>query len=50
MYVTAPRAPRRVVDLTGRRPQALASAERSLGIDDQGPELEHILGRRAVGG
>ena len=51
MYVTAPRAPRRVVDLTGpSSAQALASAERSLGIDDQGPELEHILGRRAVGG
>ena len=51
MYVTAPRAPRRVVDLTAPSPtQALASAERSLGIDDQGPELEHILGRRAVGG
>ncbi len=50
-YVTAPRAPRRVIDLTGPSPtQALASAERSLGIDDQGPELEHILGRRAVGG
>ena len=53
MYVTAPRAPRRVVDLTQQAPsaaEALASAERSLGIDDQGPELEHILGRRAVGG
>ena len=51
MYVTAPRAPRRVVDLTvPSSAQALASAERSLGIDDQGPELEHILGRRAVGG
>ena len=50
MYVTAPRAPRRVVDLTVPSPEALAHAERSLGIDDQGPELEHILGRRAVGG
>lgn len=49
MYVTAPRAPRRVVDLT-EPARGLASAERSLGIDDQGPELEHILGRRAVGG
>lgn len=49
MYVTAPRAPRRLIDLTGPS-EALASAERSLGIDDQGPELEHILGRRAVGG
>ncbi len=48
MYVTAPRAPRRVVDL--REPSSLADAERSLGIDDRGPELEHILGRRAVGG
>ncbi len=51
MYVTAPRAPRRVVDLAGpSSAQRLATAERSLGIDDQGPELEHILGRRAVGG
>ncbi len=49
MYVTAPRAPRRLIDLSGPS-EALASAERSLGIDDQGPELEHILGRRAVGG
>jgi hypothetical protein len=49
MYVTAPRAPRRVVDLTAPA-EALASAERSLGIDDQGPELEHILGRRAANG
>ena len=49
MYVTAPRAPRRLVDLT-LPSQALSSAEQSLGIDDQGPELEHILGRRAVGG
>ena len=51
-YVTAARAPRRRVDLTVSRPseQELGSAERSLGIDDQGPELEHILGRRAVGG
>ncbi len=51
MYVTAPRAPRRLIDLTAPSPaEALASAERSLGIDDQGPELDHILGRRAVGG
>ena len=50
-YVTAPRAPRRLVDLTvPSSAEALTSAERSLGIDDQGPELEHILGRRAVGG
>ena len=49
-YVTAPRAPRRVVDLTVSPAQALTSADHSLGIDDQGPELEHILGRRAVGG
>jgi hypothetical protein len=49
MYVTAPRAPRRLIDLTSPS-EALASAERSLGIDDQGPELEHILGRRVVGG
>jgi hypothetical protein len=49
-YVSAPAAPRRVLDLT--RPAAaasLSSAERSLGIDDSGPELDHILGRRAVG-
>jgi hypothetical protein len=51
MYVTAPRAPRRLVDLTAASSSdSLTSAERSLGIDDQGPELEHILGRRAVGG
>jgi hypothetical protein len=50
MYVTAPRAPRRLVDLTSTHADALATAERSVGIDDQGPELEHILGRRAVGG
>jgi hypothetical protein len=49
MYVTAPRAPRRLVDLTAQS-QGLSSAEHSLGIDDRGPELEHILGRRAVGG
>ena len=41
---------------TGGRETALqhardvVEAEQSLGIDDQGPELEHILGRRAVGG
>jgi hypothetical protein len=49
-YVTAPRAPRRLIDLTAPSPaSALASTEHSIGIDDQGPELEHILGRRAVG-
>jgi hypothetical protein len=49
-YVSAPAAPRRVLDVT--RPSAaasLSSAERSLGIDDSGPELDHILDRRAVG-
>ncbi len=51
MYVTAPRAPRRVVDLTvPSQAETLASAERSVGIDDRGPELDHILDRRAVGG
>ena len=51
MYVTAPRAPRRLVDLTVPvATEGLVDAERSLGIDDQGPELDHILGRRAVGG
>jgi hypothetical protein len=51
MYVTAPRAPRRVVDLTvPSQAETLAAAERSMGIDDQGPELDHILDRRAVGG
>ena len=54
-YVTAARAPRRVLDLSRPAPapaadDAPASAERSLGMDDSGPELEHILGRRAVGG
>ena len=55
-YVTAPRAPRRVVDLNAPRSTAQAqtsgpaSAERSLASGDQGPELEHVLGRRAVGG
>jgi len=51
MYVTAPRAPRRLVDLTApARAESPAYAEQSPGIDDQRPELEHILGRRAVGG
>ena len=51
-YVTAPTAPRRVLDLThsGQHAEGLADAERSLGIDDQGPELDEILDRRrAVG-
>ena len=49
-YVTAARAPRRVVDLTRVPSEALVHAERSLGIDDRGPGLERILDRRrAVG-
>lgn len=52
-YVTAPRAPRRAVPSlahSGEGGSMLASAERSLGNDDQAPGLEHILGRRrAVG-
>lgn len=52
-YLSAPSAPRRVVDLT--RPGAyadaqagdgLADAERELGIVDEGPELDEILERR----
>ena len=51
-YVTAARAPRRLVDLARPRPaaDALTTAEGALGTDDQGRELDHILGRRAVGG
>ena len=49
-YVTAARAPRRVVDLTRVPSEALVHAERSLGIDDRGPGLERTLDRcRAVG-
>ena len=52
-YVTAPTAPRRVLDLTrpGEWSDGIAAAERELGIDDQGPELDEILEqRRAAGG
>lgn len=47
-YLTAPTAPRRVVDLTtpGAYADGLADAERELGIVDQGPELDEILERR----
>ena len=51
-YVTAPTAPRRVLDLTrpGEWSDGVAAAERDLGIDDQGPELEDILERRRAAG
>lgn len=51
-YVTAPTAPRRVLDLTrpGEWSDGVAAAERELGIDDQGPELEQILDRRRAAG
>lgn len=51
-YVTAPTAPRRVLDLTrpGEWSDGIAAAERDLGIDDQGPELEQILERRRAAG
>lgn len=47
-YLTAPTAPRRVVDLTtpGAYSDGLADAERELGIVDEGPELDEILERR----
>jgi hypothetical protein len=47
-YLTAPTAPRRVVDLTrpGAYADGLADAERELGIVDEGPELDEILERR----
>ncbi len=48
-YVTAPQAPRTRFELGRAAPADLASAERELGIVDQGPELDEILdGRRAV--
>jgi len=51
-YVTAARAPRRVLDLTrpGEWSDGVAAAERELGIDDQGPDLEEILERRRAAG
>ena len=51
-YVTAPTAPRRVLDLTrpGEWSDGVAAAERDLGIDDRGPELEDILERRRAAG
>ena len=51
-YVNAPTAPTRVLDLTvpGQYAEDLAAAERSLGIDDRGLDLDEILDRRrAVG-
>lgn len=47
-YLSAPTAPRRVVDLTtpGAYSDGLAEAERDLGIVDEGPELDEILERR----
>ncbi|MCW2681884.1 MAG: hypothetical protein JWM62_3285, partial [Frankiales bacterium] len=47
-YLSAPTAPRRVVDLTspGAYADGLADAERELGIVDEGPELDEILERR----
>jgi hypothetical protein len=47
-YLSAPAAPRRVVDLTrpGAYSDGLADAERDLGIVDEGPALEEILERR----
>ncbi len=47
-YLSAPTAPRRVVDLTtpGAYTDGLAEAERDLGIVDEGPELDEILERR----
>ncbi len=51
-YVTAPTAPRRVLDLTrpGEWSDGVAAAERELGIDDQGPELDEILEQRRAAG
>jgi hypothetical protein len=47
-YLSAPVAPRRVVDLTtpGAYSDGVADAERELGIVDEGPELDEILERR----
>ena len=47
-YLSAPAAPRRVVDLTrpGAYADGLADAERELGIVDEGPQLDEILERR----
>lgn len=47
-YLSAPTAPRRVVDLKtpGAYADGLAEAERELGIVDEGPELDEILERR----
>ena len=51
-YVTAAKAPRRVLDLTrpGEWSDGVAAAERELGIDDRGPALEEILERRRAAG
>jgi hypothetical protein len=47
-YLTAPTAPRRVVDLTraGAYADGLVAAEREVGIVDEGPQLDEILDRR----
>lgn len=47
-YLSAPTAPRRVVDLTtpGAYAEGLGEAEREIGIVDEGPELDEILERR----
>ena len=51
-YLTAATAPRRVLDLTrpGEWSDGVAAAERDLGIDDQGPDLDDILERRRAAG
>ncbi|MCW2615144.1 MAG: hypothetical protein JWN08_2138, partial [Frankiales bacterium] len=51
-YVTAPKAPRRVLDLTrpGEWSDGVSAAERELGIDDRGPELDEILEQRRAAG
>ena len=51
-YLTAAAAPRRVLDLTrpGEWSDGVAAAERDLGIDDQGPDLDDILERRRAAG
>lgn len=53
IYLSAATAPRRVLDLTrvAQYTDGITAAERDLGIDDQGPDLEEILEpRRTAGG
>lgn len=45
-YLSAPVAPRPVLDLTRAASDGLADAERELGIVDDGPQLDEILERR----